>query len=228
MVGRKHTHAIVLLLALALLSSCASLGLEKRRYRRGYHVHSFRAAQPVNRVPVEADRPESVARIVFPEREIDSEPEPIAAASLSHDVVFTERKLLPFLALKVRSGKDVAQFVHPDKSEVVVGSSVQEKRPWNVKSIVAFALGVLGFLMLPLTTTAANFGFLGAFWVVPALLGITLGIAALILAVKARKEIRNDGSRGKGFALTGFIAGITSIVAGFVVGLIFLMMFFLG
>ena len=80
------------------------------------------------------------------------------------------------------------------KKETVVSQNF-EKPKFEIKSIISFALGIISFVAL-----------LGMF--------ILPNIAALVLSILSLKTIRKKKIFGKGFAITGQVLGLVSMIIG--------------
>jgi len=93
-----------------------------------------------------------------------------------------------------------------------VASSASQSELNQTKAIVSLVLGIAGLVL---------------FWV--PLIGLVLGIVALVLGLKAKKDAEQQPSvyGGKGLALAGLILGIISTVLGllYLIYWIFIMLF---
>ena len=70
--------------------------------------------------------------------------------------------------------------------------SAPSSEKWNVLSIIAFVISLLGF-----------------------------NIIAVILGYVALNQVNKSGERGKGFANAAMIIGLVSIILGFIAGFLF-------
>ena len=100
-----------------------------------------------------------------------------------------------------------------------VFTSEEEKHGWSIISAVSLGLGAVGLALVVtgialLVSFVTSAGF--AFWWVFALIGILIGIAAMITGIIGLKQTGYGEKRGKGFALAGMIAGIVSMGAGLI------------
>jgi len=102
-----------------------------------------------------------------------------------------------------------------------------EKHGWSVLSIISTSLGVVGLgLVITGIVFLASFVFGGGlfYWWIFALLGLLVGIAAMVTGIIAMRKTRSGEKRGRGFALAGMISGIVSLALG-LVGLLWGMLY---
>ena len=96
----------------------------------------------------------------------------------------------------------------------------EEKSGWSIFGFVGFGLGVIAFIMAILTlftlvTALVNATSLMFVWVY-GIIGLVLGIAGMIMGILGINDTKNNGKKGKGFALAGMISGIVGMAFGLI------------
>ncbi|MFM1876184.1 MAG: hypothetical protein RL266_1921 [Bacteroidota bacterium] len=224
---------IAILLAAFTFQSCGNIDIVKRRYRPGFHVELSTKQQDrrqINESDVAVGAEEKLVQ------EIEKTPETASATVISTDpIVEFTASTQPTDGVKVQPKKvgkqNVAEILFTPFTELkqeklngelrraVFQSQEDEKHGWSVLGIVGMSLGVLG-LGLVATGLAflVSFIFSGGigFWWIFCLVGLILGIAAMVTGILGMRETGRGEKRGRGFALAGMISGIVSLALGLI------------
>ncbi|MGB0916452.1 MAG: DUF4190 domain-containing protein [Flavobacteriales bacterium] len=233
---RKSLNLISgVLLSVFILSSCGDVGITKRRHLPGYHLdfgHSKKQQKPsvvkqetADRKKVESikTRPAKLSKKQAANVTLSEVPVPELEASAATK---TAHQAKP----KNQTWSHLNQFMRNPIGELrkeklngelkrAVFNKDEEKYGWSTTGIVSTGLGfvglglvITGLVLLVSFVTGAGF----AFWWLFLLLGLFIGIGAMVTGIIGMRQTRGGEKRGRGFALAGMIAGIVSLAMGLV------------
>lgn len=222
------------LLGVLLLTSCADMGIVKRKHRPGFHVWFAGQGSPNNQVHSKSYRSTY--------SKTNSEPFVVSAhSSLTTDALLVDDQLSelttnPKQTLEKRqstvSAKSKMYFGNWKKMKIRRGPSQsntesrQLAKPresekfgkWTILALVTLCAGITAIILVVM-----GLAFLVSWYSkeyqsnddrpVLGLLttGGILGLFGLIAGGLSKKRTKQTGEKGKGFALTGFITGIVSL-----------------
>ena len=221
------------LLSVFFLSSCGDVGITKRRHLPGYHVDFSRAkkqqepAKELNIVSGKKVKSMKIQAANLSKVEVaNSKPTTVEVPTLEASTSL--KQLKP--ATRKQNWKEVSQFMQNPVKELrkeklngelkrTIFYNEDEKHGWSVLSFVSIGLGVVG-LGLVISGLALLFSFVSvggfAFWWLFLLIGLFIGIAAMVTGIIAMRQTRGGEKRGRGFALAGMISGIVSLALGLI------------
>lgn len=214
------------------LQSCGNIDIVKRRYRPGFHVDVKTKASKVEKKKEMAQAQSLLIEELHPKQALveprltqTDELEALTASASNHTSTFnsqkklTAKKVNDFMLTPVREIK--RQKLNNELKRAVFNKDEEEKYGWSVISFISTGLGVLGlgFLITGIVLLAgAIFGSGFVFWWLFLLIGLLIGIAAMVTGIIGLRQTGSGEKRGRGFALGGMIAGIVSL-AGALIGL---------
>lgn len=214
------------------LQSCGNLDVVKRRYRPGFHVDVKTKASKVEKNKERAQMHTQIIEKLQP-KQAELEPSltqtdeladftastSAAASTFNSQKKLTAKKINDFMLTPVREIK--REKLNSELKRAVFNKDEEEKYGWSVISFISTGLGVLGlgFLITGIVLLAgAIFGSGFAFWWLFLLIGLLIGVAAMVTGIIGLRQTGSGEKRGRGFALGGMIAGIVSL-AGALIGL---------
>lgn len=236
MISRIRTQYLSLfILSVFVLSSCGDIGITKRRHLPGYHIDFAKSKKKVNpaeengviaerdkvkslkskaaklpKVETAQERPE---RGNVPMFSASKEPDPAVSKGKSDNTWWELNSFMRNPVKELKKEKLNGEFKR------AVFNSEDEKHGWSVLSFISTGLGVVGLgLVITGLALMVSFIFSGgiAFWWIFALLGLLIGIAAMVTGIISMKQTSGGEKRGRGFAIAGMISGIISLALGLV------------
>ena len=227
----------LLICAIFLLSACGDIGITKRRHLPGYHVDFVKTKDQTNTQVASALKADKRSKRIkntseeLPPAEDDSADYSTVQANPEFEAKFELADQAP---LKTTASNEtwwaLNKFMRNPVKELkqdklnsefrrAVFNGEDEKHGWSVLSIISTGLGAVGLgLVITGIVFLASFVFGGGlfYWWIFALLGLLIGIAAMVTGIIAMRKTQSGEKRGRGFALAGMISGIVSLALGLV------------
>ena len=220
-----------LIVAGFLFQSCGNIDIVKRRYRPGFHVDVTKKKHDKGQSSSEVrlDEPK-VATVSVKIPEAESNQQSIEPINEKNQPVFTALSNKKS-SKKTRTIDEVNDFMltpfHEAKREklngelrrAVFNKDDEEKYGWSVTSFISTGLGILalGMLITGIVLFAAFIlGSTFAFWWLFLAIGLLLGIGAMVTGILGMRQTGRGERKGRGFAITGLVAGIMSLAGGLI------------
>lgn len=206
------------LLACTVLCSCADLGITKRRYRPGFHV-DVRHNGKTRSTTLETERKKLEEQV---NREmIMTQPNTLVQQLTAQIEQPHKRKIANVFFEEIEFRENIpVRKPKPESFEKTIREAkktIPEKwsSKWQTIAIITMCVALFAFI-----TMFVGFGIL--FNTVtdsrPSPLALAListsgalALSGFITSIFAKKNIKSNGERGKGFAIVGFIAGLAAL-----------------